>query len=64
MNPTTANSQNVAHLEEISSNQEVEKMEELEAGLEMLGGEVRDKIGCGWVRTWSCADSNEKTTRG
>jgi len=47
VNPTTANSQNVAHLEEISSNQEVEKMEELEAGLEMLGGEVREK---NWVR--------------
>ena len=41
VNPTTANSRNVAHLGEISSSQEVEKMEELEADLETLGGEVR-----------------------
>ena len=43
MNPTTANSRNVAHLGEISSSQEVEKMEELEADLEVLGGEVRHR---------------------
>ena len=41
MNPTTTNSRNAAHLGEISSNQGVEKMEELEADLETLGGEVR-----------------------
>ena len=41
VNPTTAISRNVAHLGEISSNQGVEKMEELEADLETLGGEVR-----------------------
>jgi len=41
VNPTTANLQNVAHLGKISSNQGVEKMEELEADLETLGGEVR-----------------------
>jgi len=43
MNQTTANSRNVAHLGEISSSQEVEKMEELEADLEVLGGEVRQE---------------------
>jgi len=41
VNPTTRNSRNVAHLEEISSNRWVEKMEELEADLEALGGEAR-----------------------
>ena len=41
MNPTTTNSRNVAHLGEISSNRGVEKMEELEADLEALGGEAR-----------------------
>jgi len=41
VNPTTIISRNVAHLEEISSNQEVEKMEELQADLETLGGEAR-----------------------
>ena len=41
VNPTTAISRNVAHLGEISSNQGVEKMEELEADLETLRGEAR-----------------------
>jgi hypothetical protein len=41
VNQTTAISRNVDHLGEISSSQEVEKMEELEADLETLGGEVR-----------------------
>ena len=41
VNPTTANLQNVAHLGKILSNQGVEKMEELEADLDTLGGEVR-----------------------
>lgn len=41
VNPATANSQNVAHLGKISSNQGAEKMEELEVDLETLGGEVR-----------------------
>jgi len=40
-NPTTKNLQNAAHLGEISSNRWVEKMEELEADLEALGGEAR-----------------------
>ena len=43
VNLTTANSQNVAHLGKILSNQGAEKMEELEADLETLGGEVRCK---------------------
>jgi len=43
VNPTTTNSRNAAHLEEISSNRGVEKMEELEADLETLRGEVRRK---------------------
>ena len=41
VNPTTANSQNAAHLGKISSNQGVDKMEELEADLETRGGEVK-----------------------
>jgi len=41
VNPTTANSQNAAHLGKISSNQGVKKMEELEAVLETRGGEVK-----------------------
>ena len=41
MNSTTRNSRNVAHLGEISPNRGVEKMEELEADLEMLRGEAR-----------------------
>jgi len=41
VNPTTRSSRNVAHLGEISSNRWVEKMEELEADLEALGGEAR-----------------------
>ena len=41
VNPTTRNSRNAAHLEEISPNRGVEKMEELEADSETLGGEVR-----------------------
>jgi len=41
VNPTTRNSRNVAHLREILSNRWVEKMEELEADLEALGGEAR-----------------------
>jgi len=41
VNPTMTNSRNVAHLGEISSNRGVEKMEELEADLETLGGEAR-----------------------
>ena len=41
VNPTTAISQNAAHLGKIPSNQRVEKMEELEMDLETLGGEVR-----------------------
>ena len=41
VNPTTAISRNTAHLEEISANQEVEKMEELEVDTETLGGEAR-----------------------
>jgi len=41
VNPTTRNSGNVAHLGEISSNCWVEKMEELEADLEALGGKAR-----------------------
>ena len=41
VNPTTTISRNAAHLEEVSASQEVEKMEELEADLETLGGEVR-----------------------
>jgi len=41
VNPTTTNSRNAAHLGEISSSHEVEKMEELEADSEMLGGEAR-----------------------
>ena len=40
VNPTTANSQNAAHLGKISSNQGVEKMEGLEADMETLGGKV------------------------
>jgi len=40
-NPTTKNLRNAAHLGEISSNRWVEKMEELEADLEALGGEAR-----------------------
>jgi len=40
VNPTTANSQNAAHLGKISSNQGVEKMEGLEADVETLRGEV------------------------
>ena len=39
--PDDGDSRNVAHLGEISSNQGVEKMEELEADLETLGGEAR-----------------------
>jgi len=46
VNPTTAISRNVAHLREISSNQEVEEMEELEVDLETLGGEVRREDEC------------------
>ena len=46
MNPTTAILRNVAHLREISASQEVEKMEELEADSEMLGGEVRREDEC------------------
>jgi len=45
VNPTTANSRNAAHLGEISSNQEVEKMEKLEVDLETLGGEVKREDG-------------------
>ena len=41
--PDDGDSQNAAHLGEISSNQGVEKMEELEVDLETLGGEVRRK---------------------
>jgi len=40
-NPTTKNLRNAAHLGEISSNRWVEKMEELEADLEVLTGEAR-----------------------
>ena len=40
VNPTTANSQNAAHLGKISSNQGVGKMEGLEADVETLGGEL------------------------
>ena len=40
MNPTTRNLRKVAHLGDISSNRGVEKMEELEADLETLGGEA------------------------
>jgi len=39
--PDDSDSRNAAHLGETSSNQGVEKMEELEADLETLGGEVR-----------------------
>jgi len=39
--PDDGNSRNAAHLGEISSNEGVEKMEELEVDLEMLEGEVR-----------------------
>ena len=39
--PDDGNSRNAAHLGEISSNEGVEKMEELEVDLETLGGEVR-----------------------
>jgi len=39
--PTTRNSRNAAHLGEISPNRGVEKIEELEADSEMLGGEAR-----------------------
>jgi len=41
VNPTTKNLRNAAHLGEITSNRWVEKMEELEANLEALGGEAR-----------------------
>ena len=41
VNPTTAILGNAAHLGEISANQEVEKMEELEADLETLGEVTR-----------------------
>ena len=41
VNPTTRNSRNVAHLRKISSNRGVEKMEELKANSETLGGEAR-----------------------
>ena len=41
MNPDDGDLRNAAHLGEISSNQGVEKMEELEADLETLRGEVR-----------------------
>jgi len=41
VNPTTAILRSAAHLGEISASQEVEKMEELEADLEMLGEEAR-----------------------
>jgi len=47
VNPTTTNSRNAAHLGEISSNQGVENMEELEADLETLGGEMRREGTCG-----------------
>jgi len=43
VNPMTANSRNMAHLREISANHEVEKMEDLEADSETLGGEARPK---------------------
>jgi len=49
-NPTTENLRNAAHLGEISPNQRVEKMEELEVDLEALGGEVRHR-GEG-VKSW------------
>ena len=52
VNPTTRNSRNVAHLGEIWSNWVVEKMEELEADLETLGGEARRK-GEGARSSWS-----------
>jgi len=42
-NPTTKNLRNATHLGEISSNRWVEKMEELEADLEALGGEAKHR---------------------
>ena len=41
VNPTTTTLWSAAHLGEISTSQEVEKMEELEADSQNLGGEVR-----------------------
>jgi hypothetical protein len=43
VNPTTTDSRNVTHLGEISSNRGVEKMEEVEANSETLGGEARHR---------------------
>jgi len=52
VNPTTTHLGNAAHLGEISSSQEVEKMEELEVDLETLGGEARRRgEGAGSLRT-------------